>query len=201
MSNIQGNLPTTTRDGTLHSPRTRIGGFASGFDGVLNGGDSWMARRRTSESILKVGASPGTLLEGREEEVKEPDIKEAENTSVAQNTALQSDLSGLSRQSPPTSDALPPDATSDSPNQRSALNADSVASHIAGMNLDEDRQTSTTFHPNPVTDTPMVGTPPGLDPASIEWSYLDPQGQVQGESSAVPSQAQEVTSTLRSFQS
>ncbi|OJA20426.1 hypothetical protein AZE42_09467, partial [Rhizopogon vesiculosus] len=175
VSNIQGSLPPSTRDGTLISPRTRIGSFTSGFDGVLNGGDSWMARRRTSESMLK--ASPGILPEGREEDVKEPTAKEVENTGVTQN---QSGPSGASQQSPPISDALPPDTTRDSPNQQFALHADSVASHIAGMSLAEKERTNTNFHPNPVVDTPMVGPPPGLDPASIEWSYLDPQGQVQG---------------------
>lgn len=76
VSNTQGNSP---RDGALPSPRTRIGGFTSGFDGVLNGGDSWMARRRTSESVLKVGgASTGTRPESREEDSKGHNIKEDE---------------------------------------------------------------------------------------------------------------------------
>ncbi|KAG1755061.1 uncharacterized protein EDB91DRAFT_270280 [Suillus paluster] len=179
VSNTQGNSP---RDGALPSPRTRIGGFASGFDGVLNGGDSWMARRRTSESMLKAGgASAGTRPEGREEDVKGLNIKEVEeDTSVAQNTALQPDLSGTSQQSSPIADALPRDTTTDSPNQRSTLNADSVARRMAGMNLGENERTNANFHPNPVADSLTAGPPPGLDPGSIEWSYLDPQGHVQG---------------------
>lgn len=179
VSNTQGNSP---RDGALPSPRTRIGGFASGFDGVLNGGDSWMARRRTSESMLKAGgASTGTRPEGREEDVKGPNIKEVEeNTSLAENTTLQPDLSGASQQLSPIPDALPPDTTTDSPNQRSSSNADSVARRMAGMNLGQNERTNANFHPNPVADGLATGPPPGLDPASIEWSYLDPQGQVQG---------------------
>ncbi|KAG1757349.1 hypothetical protein EDB19DRAFT_1657020 [Suillus lakei] len=179
VSNTQGNSP---RDGALPSPRTRIGGFASGFDGVLNGGDSWMARRRTSESVLKVGgASTGTRPEGREEDVKGHNIKEAEeeHPSVIKNTALQPGPSGASQLSP-IPDALPPDTTSNSPSQRSALSADSVAHRVTGMSLGENERTNANFHPNSVTDSVTTGPPPGLDPTSIEWSYLDPQGQVQG---------------------
>lgn len=137
--------------------------------------------------MLKVGASSVTLHEGREDDVKGPDIKEVEDASVAQNNTLQLDSSGASQQSPPIPDVLPPDTASDSLNQRSALGADSVTGRIAGLSLDENERTNTDFHPNSVTDMPMTGPPPGLDPASIEWSYLDPQGQVQGESSTVSS--------------
>ena len=159
-----------------------------------------MARRRTSESMLKAGVPPGALQRGREEDVKGLNIKEeVENIGVERNTALQSDLSGASQQSSLTPDALPPDTSSDSPNQRSALSTDSVASHIARMSLSEKELSNTNFYPNQVADTPMAGPPPGLDPASIEWSYLDPQGQVQGESLTIPSRAQDVTFSLRSF--
>ncbi|KAG1885669.1 hypothetical protein F4604DRAFT_1727521 [Suillus subluteus] len=177
VSNTQGNSP---RDGALPSPRTRIGGFASGFDGVLNGGDSWMARRRTSESVLKVGGvSTGTRPESREEDAKGHNIKEVEEEHPVQNTALQPSPSSAS-QSSPIPDSQPPDITSSSPSQQPALSADSAAHRMTGMSLGENGQTSANFHLNPVADSLTTGPPPGLDPASIEWSYLDPQGQVQG---------------------
>ncbi|KAG1866280.1 hypothetical protein C8R48DRAFT_747549 [Suillus tomentosus] len=178
VSNTQGNSP---RDGALPSPRTRIGGFTSGFDGVLNGGDSWMARRRASESVLKVGgASTGTRPESREEDSKGHNIKEDEEEQhPVQNTALQPSPSAASQLSA-IPDALPPDTTSNSPSPRSALSADSVAHRMTGMSLSETERTNANFHPNPVADSLTTGPPPGLDPASIEWSYLDPQGQVQG---------------------
>ncbi|KAG2350609.1 hypothetical protein BDR05DRAFT_954714 [Suillus weaverae] len=177
VSNTQGGSP---RDGALPSPRTRIGGFASGFDGVLNGGDSWMARRRASESVLKAGGtSTGTRPESREEDAKGHNIKEVEEEHSVQNTALQPSPSGTSQLSPIPS-SVPPDTTSNSPSQRSALSADSVAHRMTGMSLDENERTNENFHPNPVADSLTTGPPPGLDPASIEWSYLDPQGHVQG---------------------
>ncbi|KAG2149771.1 hypothetical protein BD769DRAFT_1408297 [Suillus cothurnatus] len=177
VSNTQGNSP---RDGALPSPRTRIGGFASGFDGVLNGGDSWMARRRTSESVLKVGgASTGTRPESREEDTKGHNIKEVEEEHPVQNTALQPSTSGASQLSP-IPDSLPPTTTSNSPSQQSAPSADSVAHGMTGMSLGENERANANFHLNPVVDSVTTGPPPGLDPASVEWSYLDPQGQVQG---------------------
>ncbi|KAG2754517.1 hypothetical protein P692DRAFT_201837583 [Suillus brevipes Sb2] len=177
VSNTQGCSP---REGALPSPRVRIGGFASGFDGVLNGGDSWMARRRTSESALKAGgASTGTRPESREEDAKGNNIKEVEGEQSVQNTALQPSPSGAS-QLCPIPDALPPDTTSNSPSQPSASSADSAAHRMAGMSLGENERTKANFQPNPVADSVTTGPPPGLDPASIEWSYLDPQGQVQG---------------------
>ncbi|KAG2368205.1 hypothetical protein BDR07DRAFT_1391499 [Suillus spraguei] len=177
VSNIQGNSP---RDGALPSPRTRIGGFTSGFDGVLNGGDSWMARRRTSESVLKVGgASMGTRPDSREEDAKGHNIKEVEEEHPVENTTLHPSPSGASQLSP-IPDALPPDTTSNSPSQRSALSPDSAVHRMAGMSLDENERTNADFRPNSAADSLTTGPPPGLDPASIEWSYLDPQGQVQG---------------------
>jgi PERQ amino acid-rich with GYF domain-containing protein len=122
----------------------------------------------------------GIRPESREEDAKGHNIKEVEEEHPVQNTALQPSPSGASQLSP-IPDTLPPDTTSSSPSQPSALSADSAAHRMAGMNLGENERTKANFYPNPVADSLTTGPPPGLDPASIEWSYLDPQGQVQGE--------------------
>ena len=53
---------------------------------------------------------------------------------------------------------------------------------MAGMSLETQSQPSTNQRVLSATNPLPSGPPPGFtDPESIEWSYLDPQGQVQGE--------------------
>lgn len=50
--------------------------------------------------------------------------------------------------------------------------------------VQQDNPTTQSVGPNtmqPQPDPAVAGPPPGLpDPAGIEWSYLDPQGNIQG---------------------
>lgn len=95
--------------------------------------------------------------------------------------AHDSDPAAVIDQSPsPGPDIPSSDVTPDG--QFSSLGLDSVGQSMSGMSLEAQNQPNTNPRvltlPNPLPS----GPPPGLtDPASIEWSYLDPQGQVQGE--------------------
>lgn len=124
------------------SPRTRY------FDGVLNGGEAWMARRRASEGLLKGGT------------VREPSGDDGDNSGMKikeeDETAQEVDPGPAQLHI----ETLPTDSTEG----QSGLENGTVQLHLD----------------TPVSTTVPTGPPPGLDLASIEWSYLDPQGQVQG---------------------
>ncbi|KAH7929382.1 hypothetical protein BV22DRAFT_1057157 [Leucogyrophana mollusca] len=172
LSNTQGPL-SASRESALPSPRTRVGG---GFDGVLNGGDSWVARRRASEGVLRSGG--GVPRDG---EPKGPEIKEEEEDSgFGRGGARGTDLfNGLPPSGSPILDTLPPDEIPDASRQTAPPDSNSLNNGVAAISLNGDGDTMNTA---PVTAFhPVSGPPPGLsDPASVEWSYLDPQGQVQG---------------------
>ncbi|KAF7367313.1 GYF domain-containing protein [Mycena sanguinolenta] len=68
LSSTQG--PMSPRDTALPSPRTRLGHTPT-FDGVLNGGESWVARRRASEA--KAVARDADHHEGPNLEIREED--------------------------------------------------------------------------------------------------------------------------------
>src|ERR1700683_1678042 len=80
LSSSQGPL-ASPRDAALPSPRTRMG-FGPGFDGVLSGGDSWIARRKAAEALAKSTGAPRGEPAGEtdakaveiKEEDEEPDI-------------------------------------------------------------------------------------------------------------------------------
>ena len=179
LSNTQGVTLTSPRD-ALPSPRNRIGAFGSGFDGVLNSGDAW-SRRRPSAGVPATGGGM-TAQEGKEEDARRSGIKEEEESAGHHSLdAHNSDpAAGTDISSSPGPDVSPSDATPDG--QVSSLRFDSLGQSMTGLSLEAQNQcnsnpqVSSTMHPLP------SGTPPGLtDSASIEWSYLDPQGQVQGK--------------------
>ncbi|KIK96509.1 hypothetical protein PAXRUDRAFT_138292 [Paxillus rubicundulus Ve08.2h10] len=175
LSNTQGGTSALPRE-ALPSPRNRMGTFGSGFDGVLNSGDSW-SKRRPSVGVPAAGGGTLARVDGKEGEPRGPDIKEEEegpspNTTNARDSRRPTAVTEHSSRGP---DAPPPDATAD----HHPPGSDSVTQSIAHMFLEEHNssnpQITSTMSP------PASGPPPGLvDPASIEWSYLDPQGQVQG---------------------
>jgi PERQ amino acid-rich with GYF domain-containing protein len=163
----------TPKDGGQPSPRPRIG-FASSFDGVLSGGDSWTSRRRTSDAYLRGAAvreelcvgdtqtdSRGseTISEGEKGKQADPDGVGGLGTSLAHSNS-QSSLSH---------DTLKDDA-----------HPQVVIPLIDGcLSTHETRSNSSNG-----TDigTGRVYSTGIQDLASVEWSYLDPQGQVQGKS-------------------
>ncbi|KAJ6574666.1 hypothetical protein B0H19DRAFT_1125145 [Mycena capillaripes] len=142
--------PLSPRDTALPSPRTRLGHTPT-FDGVLNGGESWVARRRASEA-KSVGNAPRDA-EGRGSEIREED-EDANAGKATPHETPQVTASPI--QDPPTS------------SEPTAGEGASYSPHVQnGSDL------SAPVVPN--------GPPPGiLDLASVQWSYLDPQGQLQG---------------------
>ncbi|KAJ7693585.1 hypothetical protein B0H17DRAFT_489140 [Mycena rosella] len=146
LSSVQA--PLSPRDAALPSPRTRLGHTPT-FDGVLNGGESWVARRRASEakSIGNASRDPDHH-EGRGLEIREED----EDATLNSNPHETPQATASPSHDPP-------------PAQPKAGDGPSYVQN--GSEL-------------PATTVPN-GPPPGiLDLASVQWSYLDPQGQLQG---------------------
>lgn len=151
--------------------------------------ESWSSRRRTSESTSKVTASGPIRRETSESgnESKGLDIKEEDEAHVSISDQ-QADPQG---QSATANEAM---SQSDQP---SAVNGilngtasggpqaymNSVNGGMAGLSL-RNGMANTDVGTSRVDRTADMGAnkPPGLPvPTDIEWSYLDPQGQIQGE--------------------
>lgn len=138
------------RDGTLPSPRVR-----PGFDGVLS--DTWSSRRRTSETVPKVGGGANRS----DGENKGPDIKEEEEDTTGTRQRGQDSSGGSAN--PKVENGTSHTNTTDQLNgQLSSMSLSSQGDSQAG------------------TAAPNKAPPGPGDLAEIEWSYLDPQGQTQG---------------------
>jgi PERQ amino acid-rich with GYF domain-containing protein len=170
MSGSSGQSSLPFRETGLPSPRNRVG-FGPSFDGVLNGAESWTARRRATEGLPKLEAalSPqGTREEGERLDGK-AEIKEEDE---------QHERPGAARDD---SSAVPPS------HQNHSSDIPAVGVQAAERNPGVSSVTSraapeTSNHLNmDLTWRPSPGVP---DLASVEWSYLDPQGQVQGQDSS-----------------
>ncbi|KAF9072776.1 hypothetical protein BDP27DRAFT_388353 [Rhodocollybia butyracea] len=151
---LTGQAPLLSpRETGMPSPRGRLGHTPS-FDGVLNGGESWMARRRASEVSKNAPRDPG-------EDPKEIREEDEENNLDSQSRpgAMGSLASGIAMQKP-----------------------DSIESGLAQIALDAPPSAAVPSLTNsPASTSASIGPPPGIvDLASVEWSYLDPQGQIQG---------------------
>ena len=142
------------RDAPLPSPRTRIG--ASGFDGgVLDG--SWTSKRRAAEAAARAG---GKIEREPEKPGTDEKINEEEESNL--DGQLHSDQPSVS------SGQIPAPASQVTPVQSTDVPSDNPSTASVSVN-------------SAVINAVPNGPPPGLDLAGIEWSYLDPQGQVQGE--------------------
>lgn len=174
LSSVQGPL-TSPRDSNFPSPRNRIG-TTSGFDGVLNGGESWVARRRASEGLSKTGGAATS----RDEPGGEPrDTKGLEITEEEEENNIHSPNT-QDRPSPhepsPQPDSLISGGTS---NVSQPSPAQGMETNIATLSISNSNNTGSV---DLAASAAAIGPPPGLsDLASVEWSYLDPQGQVQGK--------------------
>ncbi|KAI0367506.1 hypothetical protein BV20DRAFT_970473 [Pilatotrama ljubarskyi] len=156
LSNMQGGL-ASPRDGALPSPRVRVG-LTPGFDGVLS--ETWSARRRNAD---KSGNSLNKGDKEGEGDTKGPDLKE-EDELHAQEGKTGGPGGGTS------SEAKHPNGSSN-PNATSVNQVNGQLEQLS-INGQGDNQPSAAGNPN---------KPPGLgDLSSVEWSYLDPQGNVQG---------------------
>ncbi|OBZ78994.1 hypothetical protein A0H81_00307 [Grifola frondosa] len=152
----------------LPSPRNRMG-ITPGFDGVLS--DTWSARRRASENVLRPGAAPRNDRD-LESDPKGPDIKEEVEEEA--NTLAQQQNADLD---PAT--ALKPQVDRGSANGVNEHPGDAPTEGLTGSmaNLNLSKQPENAA---PTASIPL-NPPPGLgDLASVEWSYLDPQGHMQG---------------------
>ncbi|KAJ6626887.1 hypothetical protein B0H10DRAFT_463165 [Mycena sp. CBHHK59/15] len=157
LSNTQA--PLSPRDVALPSPRTRIG-HPPTFDGVLNGGESWVARRRASEAKAISGTSrDADQHDGRGLEIREED----------EDATLDSSGNAMPHEIPPVSAS--PSHAPVTPERPKAADDDKGATYSSPVqNV-----------PDPTTTVAPNGPPPGIrDLAGVQWSYLDPQGQLQG---------------------
>lgn len=145
-----GNLTSPS----LASPRTRLGGGS--FDGVLNGGDNtWGNGKRRVPS--------GHPLTERLEE-------EAETKKDAEPSESQKEES-LNRK-PIESDLIPSQATGTS-NNESTGGIDDIKSSMKNLalNVNNDSQSA---------ELSGGDTSKAKDLGKIQWSYIDPSGNVQG---------------------
>ncbi|TCD66778.1 hypothetical protein EIP91_000969 [Steccherinum ochraceum] len=153
LSSLQPALQSP-RDAPLPSPRMRIG--ASGFDGgVLDG--SWTSKRRAAEAAAKAGEK--TDREAEKLSTDEKILEEEEATIHGRNLDSSSSIH----------------ATGDTGSQIAPVNGSGGGR--VGDDTTPNHSTATVTAASAATPP---GPPPGIDLATIEWSYLDPQGQVQG---------------------
>ncbi|KAI6045024.1 hypothetical protein EDC04DRAFT_187479 [Pisolithus marmoratus] len=172
LSTMQGNSLASPRE-ALPSPRNRMGTFGSGFDGVLNNGDSW-SRRRPSATLIGTAGTPARP-EGKDADSRQLNIKEEE--AHVPLDVDEKDSSGTNQQiSLASLDGSQVVSADDSQPSTSVF-----GSVITDVNLGEPNNLDVNLQITTATSTLVTCPPPGLsDPASVEWSYLDPQGQVQG---------------------
>lgn len=146
-----------------------------GFDGVLSSGDSWMARRKAAEGLSKPPGAPRGDVGGEgenkvvhiKEEPNIPAIVSSEGASAPSSTSQKYDPS-LENQEP--SDESHTQAVSQAMDDLSLCNDGHLDPGLSSGN-----PTSAAMAPGP--SRPQLVQ----DIANIEWSYLDPQGNVQGK--------------------
>jgi len=148
------------------SPRTRVG-YTPSFDGVLNQGESWISRRRTSEASTK-GALSSRESPG-EQGIKGDGIREEREEDAAFVPQLfnGSDKS-LFPSSPQNVPAEVPSFQGSSGLVNDAVDSRNNSSTAPGLSATEYRHDG----------LDISGVP---DLTAVEWSYKDPTGQVQGK--------------------
>ena len=157
LSNMQGGL-ASPRDGALPSPRVR-----PGFDGVLS--DTWSARRRTSENVPKVGVGANKSDREGDGDGRDSEIKEEEE-----------DMHDHTRETSGGTTSTGGGSTSVSEDASKVVDQTSQPNGGTSIpRLGNDQATQ---------DAPSKALPSQGNLAEVEWSYLDPQGQVQGGYSA-----------------
>lgn len=159
-------LSTQQNPAISSTARTRVG-YTPSFDGVLNNGESWVARRRTSEASLKSGNTLGRDVVDSQQGSKASGIQEERDDSSGQMAKTTNE---------DHSPYLPssPHILSDEPQ---FLHATDVHEPFAQVGqLPRRESPPATFYAHERTP------PPGLlDLSAVEWSYKDPTGQIQGE--------------------
>lgn len=178
LSSPQGALGSP-RDSGLPSPRTR-GPLAPGFDGILNSGETWVSRRRASESGTRLNSGIASRTDDDDElqSASRLKIDEQEEEQHRHPESIDTDPPGENVSSQNSS------APSQGPEQ-------SVVDNSAPPSMNgTERPTSPTFH-SPTHSVPagnvsvQLSTPvtaASQPVTTVEWTYLDPQGHVQGKS-------------------
>ena len=165
-------MPLSPRE-ALPSPRTRIPG-AVGIDGVLS--DSWHVRKKTSEGLLNSGIRVGDAAESgpHATDIKEED--EERGGAGEPNGGAANGTRHATQNDPPPENTM-------SEGRESQPNVNSVSAGVGKLSLNTqgtEMNVNGTGPHTPVDGAP-AGHPPGIvDLSTVEWSYLDPQGQVQG---------------------
>ncbi|KAI9513150.1 hypothetical protein F5148DRAFT_1159174 [Russula earlei] len=172
----------STRDSSLPSPRAR-GPHTPSFDGILNSGETWVSRRRASESGTRLNSATIPRADGDDEPQSTSRLKIDEEEEEQHRQLGTTDIPDTLGQNPSQKSSSPSGVSPPRP-ERSIV-GDAVSSSTNGA---EDANSSTihsaTSTTNPVLaeNLPLVNaaSQPVTNAAGIEWSYLDPQGNVQG---------------------
>lgn len=190
LSSPQGPLGSP-RDSGLPSPRTR-GPLAPGFDGILNSGETWVSRRRASESGTRLSSGIGPRVDDDDElqstsrlkidEQEEEQYPQPESNDVP-DPRVSSQNSGV----PPMN----------SPGAEQSVVDNTVSPSMNGTERPASPPFDSPTHSVPtesVPAQPLTNSTPVTaasqqtvtNPTTVEWSYLDPQGQVQGKHPFLP---------------
>ncbi|KAG9223155.1 hypothetical protein CCMSSC00406_0000156 [Pleurotus cornucopiae] len=154
---VSGALPSP-RDGGLVSPRSR-----SGFDGVLSGsGEGWLARRKASESKQ---LDPG-------------DASAEKKPSGAEDSTARTDEGGLKPNGNHSSSTTEHGSSISDTSQMTQAEDHGLSNGVRDLSLQETNGTSAISAVEGGSSS--TSAQDSVDLASVEWSYLDPQGQVQG---------------------
>jgi len=187
LSSTQGPLGSP-RDSGLPSPRTR-GPLNPGFDGILNSGETWVSRRRASESGTRLNPGATTRTDGDDEPQSASRHRIDEEEEEQHRHSESIDPPGPLGQSASSQDSgLPTGDSPQEPEQSDFHNI--VSSSVNGAEGPTGSTPHTAPHPFAADGQPSTNTVPAIsasqpttNPTSVEWSYLDPQGLVQGMSS------------------
>ena len=184
LSSTQGPLGSP-RDGSLPSPRTR-GPVTPSFDGILNSGETWVSRRRASESGTRLNS--GATRGGGDSEPQSGNRLKIDEVEEEQQRPSGPRPGSTGDNPSQNADPSPGDSTQAATRPANDSTTSSPMSVGGGSTPFHDAtQTSAQVpvdglpaqpsgNPTPVTATPQHVA----SPVSVEWSYLDPQGQVQG---------------------
>ena len=160
--NLQNTAISPSRDIGLPSPRNRVG-ITPNFDG----GDTWTAHRRTSDkSAVAMSREASSDLQN---DTRANDIREEQEGQDGFNSEAEKVL-----------DRGPSGFSTYQAECRAGQNSSSAQTDLHNVHLRANHSESAVDYS--ISDRMPSGPPPGFqDPASVEWSYKDPTGQIQGK--------------------
>jgi hypothetical protein len=162
------------REAGLPSPRLR-GPTTPTFDGILSGVDSRLAKRKVSSAARGDLSATDHLNDRRNPDIKEDVELSSDNPPAEQFSSQNQGATNGTSHTTDTSHDLTLHQNGN-PTQAPVQGADMVAQGLSNMSISNQ---ANGHPPNP--DLSTSATPPIItDLAAVEWSYLDPQGQVQG---------------------